>query len=87
MRLNWVHVEDSKLDLVFLFLKVNPVYTVPIPGGPVGHVLVEIGEGDGVLGGLLIVGNAGVLEPVAPQDLVRQVGRPYLQHIQVCMNE
>ena len=39
---------------------------------------VEVGEGDGVLGRLLVVGDAGVLEPVPPQDLVGQVGRPHL---------
>ena len=42
---------------------------------------VEVGEGDGVLGRLLVVGDAGVLEPVPPQDLVRQVGRPHLKKV------
>jgi hypothetical protein len=41
---------------------------------------VEVGEGDGVLGRVLVVGHAGVLEPVPPQDLIRQVGRTNLQH-------
>ena len=52
-----------------------------LPGSSICHVFVEIGEGDGVLGRLLVVGHAGVLEPVPPQDLVRQVGRPHLTHI------
>lgn len=44
----------------------------------VGLELVEPGQGDGVLGVVLVVGHAVVLEPVPPQDLVRQVGRPHL---------
>ncbi len=41
-------------------------------------MFVEIGEGDGVLGRLLVVGHAGVLEPVPPQDLIGQVGGTHL---------
>jgi hypothetical protein len=52
-----------------------------LPGRAVSHVFVEIGEGDGVLGRLFVVGHAGVLEPVPPQDLVRQVGGTHLTHI------
>ena len=50
-----------------------------VPGRVVGPDLVEVGDGDCVLGLLLVVADAGVLEPVAPQDLVRQVGGADLQ--------
>ena len=39
---------------------------------------VEVGEGHLVLSCLLVVGDAGVLEPVPPQDLVGKVGSAYL---------
>lgn len=39
---------------------------------------VEVSDGHGVLGFRLVVADAGVLEPVAPQNLVRQVGGAHL---------
>ena len=41
--------------------------------------LVEVVDGDNILGGLLIIGNAGVLKTVTPQDLIGKVGRPHLE--------
>ena len=49
---------------------------------PWGHVvhdhLVEVVDGDDVLGSLLVIGDTGVLEPVTPQDLVGKVRRSNL---------
>ena len=43
------------------------------PGRVVGDDLVHAADVDGVLGRALVVAHAGVLEPVAPQDLIGQV--------------
>ena len=56
------------------------MFAPDVPGRVVGADLVEVGDGDRVLGLLLVVADAGVLEPVAPQDLVGQVGGADLQH-------
>ena len=50
------------------------IFSFTIPRSSVSYELVEGREGDGVLGFLLVVGHAGVLEPVPPQYLVWQVG-------------
>ena len=70
------------LDTFKLFSNVfkTTIFVLDVPGRVVGHDLVEVGDGDRVLGLLLVVADAGVLEPVAPQDLVRQVGGADLQH-------
>ena len=49
------------------------------PRGVVGPDLVQVCDGHGVLGLLLVVAHAAVLESVAPQDLVWQIWRPHLQ--------
>ena len=43
------------------------------PGRVVRDDLVHAADVDGVLGRALVVAHAGVLEPVAPQDLIGQV--------------
>ena len=43
------------------------------PRGVVGPDLVQVCDGHGVLGLLLVVAHAAVLESVAPQDLVWQI--------------
>ena len=43
------------------------------PGCVVRDDLVHAADVDGVLGRALVVAHAGVLEPVAPQDLIGQV--------------
>ena len=45
-----------------------------LPWCVVGHHLVEVVDGDHVLGDLLVIGYTGVLEPVAPQDLIGKIG-------------
>ena len=47
-----------------------------------GVHLVEIVDGDNILGSLLVVGNTGVLETVTPQDLIGKVGRSHLSNCQ-----
>ena len=52
----------------------NKLYSGDKWGSPWGHVVsenpVEVVYGDNVLGGLLVVGNTGVLKTVTPQDFV-----------------
>ena len=48
------------------------------PGRVVWPDLVEVCDGHCVLGLLLVVAHAAVLESVAPQDLIWQIGRPHL---------
>ena len=45
-----------------------------------GVHLVEIVDGDNILGSLLVVGNTGMLETVTPQDLIGKVGRSHLSN-------
>ena len=58
-----------------------------LPGSVVRDDLVHVGDGDHVLGHLLVVRHAGVLEPVAPQDLIGEVGGAYLGHDHVHADE
>ena len=51
-----------------------------IPGSVVCHDLVHVANVDHILGLTLVVGDAGVLKPVAPQDLVGKVARPHLEN-------
>ena len=50
-----------------------------IPWGVVCHDLVHVADVHHILGLALVVGDAGVLEPVAPQDLIGKVARPDLE--------
>ena len=43
------------------------------PRGVVGPDLIQVCDGHGVLGLLLVVAHAAVLESVAPQDLIGQI--------------
>ena len=53
------------------------------PGSVVWPDLVEVCDGHGILGLLLVITHAAVLESVAPQDLIWQIGRPHLKIIYV----
>ena len=61
----------------------SPLLMEVLRRAPWGHVvhdhLVEVVDGDDVLGSLLVIGDTGVLKPVTPQDLVGKVGRSHLQ--------
>ena len=54
----------------------NPI--VFSPRSIISDDLVKVGDGDCVLGVGLVIGHTGVLEPVAPQDLIGQVGGAHL---------
>ena len=51
------------------------------PGRVVGDDLVHVANVDHILGLALVVGDAGVLEPVAPEYLIREVGGPHLDSV------
>ena len=58
-----------------------------IPWGVVCHDLVHVANIDHILGLALVVGDAGVLEPVAPQDLIGKVARPHLEKENIEMED
>ena len=68
--LNTFNIVSTSLHIV----KITTKCRCPLsPGRVVGDDLVHAADVDGVLGRALVVAHAGVLEPVAPQDLIRQV--------------
>ena len=68
--LNTFNVVSSSLHNV----KITTRCRCPLsPGSVVRDDLVHAADVDGVLGRALVVAHAGVLEPVAPQDLIGQV--------------
>ena len=52
-----------------------------LPRSVVGHDLVQVANVDHILGLALVVGDAGVLEPVSPEYLIREVGGPHLDSV------
>lgn len=73
-------IEDTvlyHLDLVFIYVQFY-INQYP-PRCPVREEGVDGGVGDGVLVHGLVVRHALVLEPVAPEDLLRHVGGADLQ--------
>ena len=50
-----------------------------IPGRVVSHDLVHVADVHHILGLALVVGHAGVLKPVAPEDFIGEVARPHLE--------
>ena len=51
-----------------------------LPRSIVRHDLVHVADIDHILGLALVVGDAGVLEPVAPEDLIGKVAGSDLDH-------
>ena len=58
-----------------------------LPGSVVRYDLVHVANVDHILGLALVVGDAGVLEPVAPQDLIGKVARPDLEKENIEMED
>ena len=68
--LNTFKIVSSSLHIVTFTTKCGCPLS---PGRVVRDDLVHAADVDGVLGRALVVAHAGVLEPVAPQDLIGQV--------------
>ena len=74
----------SQVQAHLIYMSLTLLATSPLLNSPRSVVwsdLVEVCDGHGILGLLLVIAHAAVLESVAPQDLIWQIGRPHLKII------
>ena len=66
---------------MLLKISINAAVTGTLPGGGVWKYFVEVGHRDDILGHHFIVAHTSMLEPVAPENLVRKIRGPDLKRI------